>query len=185
MFLFVIEHEIEHLLHDLDHSEHVLAQNAHQQSHDVTGDRRHSNLHPNLLALDTEKNFKNVKRDPYLQLGEKMVGNDDTLTDIERIQFDASGNVKDKGGRNYHYELSKFLGNEENLLGNSEDFVKYRHSTNQMDNGYSRSLQSAIKKSDQNRPNVTIQRQKVNYQTKDTIHNPGIKRFNYFKEVVV
>ena len=185
MFLFVIEHEIEHLLHDLDHSEHVLAQNAHQQSHDVTGDRRHSNLHPNLLALDTEKNFKNVKRDPYLQLGEKMVGNDDTLTDIEKIQFDVSGNVKDKGGRNYHYELSKFLGNEENLLGNSEDFVKYRHSTNQMDNGYSRSLQSAIKKSDQNRPNVTIQRQKVNYQTKDTIHNPGIKRFNYFKEVVV
>ena len=183
IFLFVLEHEIDHLLHDLDHSEHALAQNAHQHSHDVTGDRRHSNLHPNLLALETEKYY--AKRDPYLQLGEKMVGNDDTLTDIENIQFDVSGNAKDNGGRNYHDELSKFVRNEENLLGNSEDFVKYRHSTNQMDNGYSRSLQSAIKKSDENRPNVTIQRQKVNYQTKSTIHNAGIKRFNYFKELVV
>ena len=182
IFLFVLEHETEHLLHDLDHSEHALAQNAHQQSHDVTGDRRHSNLHPNLLALETEKYYP--KRDPYLQLGQKMIGNDDTLTDIERVQFDVGGNVKDYGGKNYHDELSKFLGNEESLLGNSEDIVKYRHSINQMDNGYSRSLQRDIKKSDKSRPNVTIQRQKVNYQTKGTIHNAGIKRFSYFKELV-
>ena len=113
-----------------------------------------------------------------------MIGNDDTLTDIERVQFDVSGNVKDYGGKNYHDELSKFLGNEESLLGNSEDIVKYRHSINQMDNGYSRSLQRDIKKSDKSRPNVTIQRQKVNYQTKGTIHNAGIKRFSYFKELV-